>query len=425
MSDAAHGDFMVERLALPVGANVYGFGERFSPFVKNGQVVDTWNEDGGTASEQAYKTLPFFVTDAGYGVFVNSPGAGVVRGGLGGRLGRAVLGARRRSSSTCHPRPDARGDRAQVHRAHRPPGAAAAVVVRAVAVDVVPHRLRRGDGDALRRRHGGARHPAQRRPLRLLLDEAAAVVRLRVGPRRLPRPGGDAAAAGRARAAAQRVDQPLPRAAVAALPRGRRGRLSRAPAGRLGVAVGHVGRRHGPGRLHQPGGARLVRRQGAGPARLGRRRHQDRLRRADPRRRGVARRLRPAPDAQLLHATCTTGPCSRRSPGTRGGRGGAVRPLGHGRRPAVPGALGRRLRVDATSRWPSRCAAGSRSGWAGSASGATTSAGSRARRRRRCSSAGWPSACCPRTPGCTGRVLPGALGVRRGGGRGHARVRPS
>jgi alpha-D-xyloside xylohydrolase len=64
---------MVERLRLPVGANVYGLGERFTPFVKNGQVVDTWNQDGGTASEQAYKSLPFFVTDAGYGVLVNSP----------------------------------------------------------------------------------------------------------------------------------------------------------------------------------------------------------------------------------------------------------------------------------------------------------------------------------------------------------------
>ncbi|WP_433074789.1 alpha-xylosidase [Dactylosporangium sp. CA-052675] len=73
MTDAAAGDFMIERLTLPVGANVYGFGERFTPFVKNGQVVDTWNQDGGTASEQAYKSVPFFVTDAGFGVFVNSP----------------------------------------------------------------------------------------------------------------------------------------------------------------------------------------------------------------------------------------------------------------------------------------------------------------------------------------------------------------
>lgn len=65
---------MMQRLELPVGANVYGFGERFTAFVKNGQVVETWNEDGGTASEQAYKSIPFFVTDRGYGIFVNSPG---------------------------------------------------------------------------------------------------------------------------------------------------------------------------------------------------------------------------------------------------------------------------------------------------------------------------------------------------------------
>ena len=64
---------MIERLALGVGQNVYGFGERFTPFVKNGQVVETWNEDGGTASEQAYKSVPFYLTDAGYGVFVASP----------------------------------------------------------------------------------------------------------------------------------------------------------------------------------------------------------------------------------------------------------------------------------------------------------------------------------------------------------------
>ncbi len=71
--DADGSTHMVERLVLPVGANVYGFGERFTPFVKNGQAVETWNQDGGTASEQSYKTVPFFLTDAGYGVFVNSP----------------------------------------------------------------------------------------------------------------------------------------------------------------------------------------------------------------------------------------------------------------------------------------------------------------------------------------------------------------
>jgi alpha-D-xyloside xylohydrolase len=64
---------MMQRLTLPVGTNVYGLGERFGAFVKNGQSVDSWNQDGGTASEQAYKSVPFFVTDAGFGVFVNSP----------------------------------------------------------------------------------------------------------------------------------------------------------------------------------------------------------------------------------------------------------------------------------------------------------------------------------------------------------------
>ena len=69
--DGVH--FFREQLSLGVGEAVYGLGERFTPFVKNGQVVDIWNEDGGTASEQAYKNVPFYVTNRGYGVFVNHP----------------------------------------------------------------------------------------------------------------------------------------------------------------------------------------------------------------------------------------------------------------------------------------------------------------------------------------------------------------
>ncbi|WP_275005440.1 alpha-xylosidase [Promicromonospora iranensis] len=67
------GDFVHEQLALGVGEHVYGLGERFGAFVKNGQSVDVWNEDGGTASEQAYKNVPFYLTDRGYGVFVAHP----------------------------------------------------------------------------------------------------------------------------------------------------------------------------------------------------------------------------------------------------------------------------------------------------------------------------------------------------------------
>ncbi|KAB8145513.1 alpha-xylosidase, partial [Chloroflexia bacterium SDU3-3] len=67
------GHFMHEQLGLGVGENVYGLGERFTAFVKNGQTVETWNRDGGTGSEQAYKNVPFYMTNKGYGVFVNHP----------------------------------------------------------------------------------------------------------------------------------------------------------------------------------------------------------------------------------------------------------------------------------------------------------------------------------------------------------------
>ena len=66
--------YMVEQLGLGVGEFVYGLGERFGPLVKNGQSVDIWNEDGGTSSEQAYKNIPFYLTNQGYGVFVSHPG---------------------------------------------------------------------------------------------------------------------------------------------------------------------------------------------------------------------------------------------------------------------------------------------------------------------------------------------------------------
>jgi alpha-D-xyloside xylohydrolase len=65
--------YIKEELSLGVGECVYGLGERFTAFVKNGQVVDMWNADGGTASEQAYKNVPFYMTNRGYGVFVAHP----------------------------------------------------------------------------------------------------------------------------------------------------------------------------------------------------------------------------------------------------------------------------------------------------------------------------------------------------------------
>ena len=68
------GPFMRAQFDLDIGEKVYGLGERFTPFVKNGQTVDMWNEDGGTCSEIAYKNIPFYLTNKGYGVLVNSSG---------------------------------------------------------------------------------------------------------------------------------------------------------------------------------------------------------------------------------------------------------------------------------------------------------------------------------------------------------------
>lgn len=73
----AHGDkssYVHEQLTLAVGESVYGLGERFTPWVKNGQVVENVNKDGGTACEQAYKSVPFYLTSRGYGVLVNEAG---------------------------------------------------------------------------------------------------------------------------------------------------------------------------------------------------------------------------------------------------------------------------------------------------------------------------------------------------------------
>jgi alpha-D-xyloside xylohydrolase len=74
METEREGVHCVEQLRLGVGELVYGLGERFTQFVKNGQAVEIWNEDGGTASEQAYKNVPFYLTNRGYGVLVRHAG---------------------------------------------------------------------------------------------------------------------------------------------------------------------------------------------------------------------------------------------------------------------------------------------------------------------------------------------------------------
>ncbi len=65
--------YMRQQLSIGVGELIYGTGERFTPFVKNGQSIDIWNADGGTSTEQSYKNIPFYLSNKGYGILVNHP----------------------------------------------------------------------------------------------------------------------------------------------------------------------------------------------------------------------------------------------------------------------------------------------------------------------------------------------------------------
>jgi len=65
--------YIREMLGLDVGEYIYGFGEQFTPFVKNGQSLDIWNRDGNTNCDYSYKSIPLYLSSKGYCVLVNSP----------------------------------------------------------------------------------------------------------------------------------------------------------------------------------------------------------------------------------------------------------------------------------------------------------------------------------------------------------------
>ncbi|KAJ4501622.1 alpha-glucosidase [Lentinula lateritia] len=87
--------YINSELNLSPGELIYGFGEQFGSFVKNGQTVKIWNQDGGTSSDQAYKCVPFYLTNRNYGVFINHPGEVEVEVGSEkvSRVGVSVAGS--------------------------------------------------------------------------------------------------------------------------------------------------------------------------------------------------------------------------------------------------------------------------------------------------------------------------------------------
>lgn len=68
------GSFSVrEAVAVTSGESFYGFGEKFSSLDKWNQEITSWSVDSGNVSSpRSYKNIPFFMSTAGYGVFVNS-----------------------------------------------------------------------------------------------------------------------------------------------------------------------------------------------------------------------------------------------------------------------------------------------------------------------------------------------------------------
>ena len=62
-----------ETIAVAPGERLYGFGEKFTPLNKWGQELVSWAIDSGNVtSQRSYKNIPFFMSSAGYGLFIHS-----------------------------------------------------------------------------------------------------------------------------------------------------------------------------------------------------------------------------------------------------------------------------------------------------------------------------------------------------------------
>jgi alpha-D-xyloside xylohydrolase len=62
-----------EAVGVTPGEAFYGFGEKFTPLDKWGQELTSWAVDcGNVSSGRSYKNVPFFMSSAGYGLFIHS-----------------------------------------------------------------------------------------------------------------------------------------------------------------------------------------------------------------------------------------------------------------------------------------------------------------------------------------------------------------
>ena len=338
------GPFMRCQMDVDIGERLYGLGERFTPFVKNGQVVDMWNEDGGTCSEIAYKNIPFYLSSKGYGVLVNSSGKVsfelcsevVTRAQFslpGEKLDFMVVGG-----GDC--KTALENYTALTGRPALPPAWSFGLWLTTSFTTSYDEKTVRSFVDGMAERdiplhvfHFDCFWMKENEWCNFtwddaMFDDAPAMLRRMkeerglkicvwinpyIGQKSPPLQGGDGAG--------------LPAQTS------QRGR----------VAVGPVAGGPGGGGLYKSRRHRLVPGEAPGPFGPGRGLLQNRLRRAHPHRRGVLRRLRPGADAQLLRLPVQQVRL-RPAGGVQGeGPGLPLRPQRHGGGPEVPRPLGRRL----------------------------------------------------------------------------------
>ncbi len=91
-------DYTIQRRPLGVGEYVYGPRRNASVrLAKNGQSISIWNEDPGTGTELAYKSIPSLSHEPRLRRVRQPPGARRLRGRDGAGVGGAVQRPRRRS----------------------------------------------------------------------------------------------------------------------------------------------------------------------------------------------------------------------------------------------------------------------------------------------------------------------------------------
>ena len=170
--------YMTVSLDLQVGELVYGLGERFGPLTKNGQEIDIWNEDAGTCtpysksdyfnvpsftsptnSRKAYKNIPFYFTNRGYGIFfdhsdvlsleVQTERLAKVQVSLQGEELRWFVIHGPTPKDVSAPKPSMKGssllkrvqDSPALLAAYRPSISAARLVLRIIPLDVLSHGI--------------------------------------------------------------------------------------------------------------------------------------------------------------------------------------------------------------------------------------------------------------------------------------------